>query len=377
VADIGSFPTKDLGTNNEGAVGVIAEFPELLKVSLNLPADELSFSAGMGDSIRVWAGMPGYGGKFRNFPAKRQTIRLLKEFGREEGKFVIQLFRNGQLADEQVVSFAPASARLISETVKTTLKEKAPEGMVRIPSGKFTMKVECGDQFIPYPDPLVQGETGMPSFFMDRYPVTNGQFQDFIKASGYRPSDAENYLKHWVNGLIKPGDENKPVVYVSLEDARAYAGWAGKRLPTELEWQYASQTTDLREWPWGENSGIRKEKTVITQTLTVENLSGIDSTLCNPGNGKYEPVGQYHAGANPYGLEDLVGSVWQLTCDVYDNCTYSFIILKGGSYFKPESSWWYVQGGPKNLRHRQMLLRVSQGFERNATVGFRCVADVR
>lgn len=80
-------------------------------------------------------------------------------------------------------------------------------------------------------------------------------------------------------------------------------------------------------------------------------------------------------GENPFGLQDLVGSVWQITNDVYDNCTYSFIMLKGGSYFKPEDSWWYVQGGPKNLRHRQMLLRVSQGFERKATVGFRCVAD--
>jgi gamma-glutamyl hercynylcysteine S-oxide synthase len=86
-------------------------------------------------------------------------------------------------------------------------------------------------------------------------------------------------------------------------------------------------------------------------------------------------VGSYPKGENPFGLHDLVGSVWQITNDVYDNCTYSFAMLKGGSYYKPEDSWWYVQGGPKNLRWRQMLLRVSQGFERKATVGFRCVAD--
>ena len=55
--------------------------------------------------------------------------------------------------------------------------------------------------------------------------------------------------------------------------------------------------------------------------------------------------------------------------------SYRYIMMKGGSYFKPSSSWWYVQGGPRELHYQQMLLRVSEGFERNATVGFRCVKD--
>lgn len=59
----------------------------------------------------------------------------------------------------------------------------------------------------------------------------------------------------------------------------------------------------------------------------------------------------------------------------YMSGSYRFIIMKGGSYYKPSSSWWYVQGGPRELNYRQMLLRVSPGFERNATVGFRCVKD--
>jgi formylglycine-generating enzyme required for sulfatase activity len=104
-------------------------------------------------------------------------------------------------------------------------------------------------------------------------------------------------------------------------------------------------------------------------------VEGINSLLCNLGDGKLYAVGKYPKGANPFGLEDLVGCVWQLTNDLYANGSYRYIILKGGSYFKPSSSWWYVQGGPHELNYRQFLLRVSEGFERNATVGFRCVMD--
>lgn len=239
------------------------------------------------------------------------------------------------------------------------------------------MEVEFGDYFIPYPEVLEKEIVEMPSIYMDKYPVNNSQFFDFLQQSGYKPTESENFLKHWENGKPNPGDENKPVVFVSYEDARAFAKWAGKRLPTEAEWQYAAQTDKLNEWPWGDRAHIVSEKEEITGTLTVEKLMGIDSTLCNPGNGILDVVGSYPKGENPFGLQDLAGSVWQITNDVYDNCTYSFVMLKGGSYYKPEDSWWYVQGGPKNLRHRQMLLRVSQGFERKATVGFRCVADCK
>lgn len=375
IADVEAFSEKYLETNNEGAVGAIAEFQELLKVDFNIPKDELTFSASIGDSIKIYAGMPGYQGKWNTYPVKKQTIRLLKKFGREEGKFVVQLFEKGELADERIVSFPPASARLISENIQTEKKTKAPEGMVKIPAGKFKMEVEFGDYFIPYPEVLEKDEVEMQSFYMDIFPVTNADFKKFIEKSGYKPSDPENFLKHWENDKPKPGDENKPVVFVSYEDTQAYAKWAGKRLPTETEWQYAAQTEKLNEWPWGNKAHIVAEREEITGTLTVEKLKGIDSTLCNPGNGILDEVGSFPKGENPYGLQDLVGSVWQITNDVYDNCTYSFVMLKGGSYYKPEDSWWYVQGGPKNLRHRQMLLRVSQGFERKATVGFRCVAD--
>jgi len=83
----------------------------------------------------------------------------------------------------------------------------------------------------------------------------------------------------------------------------------------------------------------------------------------------------FPAGASPFGVEDMVGNLWQFTQDVYDNGSYYYAIMKGGSYYKPTSSWWYVQGGPQPVSHQQMLLLVSPGFDRNETVGFRCVKD--
>jgi formylglycine-generating enzyme required for sulfatase activity len=247
--------------------------------------------------------------------------------------------------------------------------------MVRIPAGKFTFHSTHGDDFIPYPKYEEDSTFSMKSFFIDQFPVTNQQFKKFLDATGYRPADTTNFLKNWVAGKIPAGEENFPVVYVSYEDAQAFARWAGKRLPSEKEWQYAAQTPSLNEWPWKQKNPVKWKTEEITETLTIQKPEGIDSTLCNLGNGKLYPVGKYNKGANPYGLQDLVGCVWQLTNDVYQSGSYRYIIMKGGSYFNPSSSWWYVQGGPRPLNYRQYLLRVSPGFERNATVGFRCVKD--
>lgn len=102
----------------------------------------------------------------------------------------------------------------------------------------------------------------------------------------------------------------------------------------------------------------------------------LDSTKANLGSGHLEAVGQYSQGANPWGIEDLVGSVWQMTNDLYRSTSYDFVMLKSGSYYKLTGSWWYVQGGTRPLTYRQIWLRVSPGFERNAAVGFRCVRDL-
>ena len=124
-----------------------------------------------------------------------------------------------------------------------------------------------------------------------------------------------------------------------------------------------------------QNTPVQRKTRYITETLTTVHLTGIGKDRCNPGNGRLDPVGRYPRGRSKWGLFYLTSSVWQLAHDLYESGSYRFVILKGGSYFHAGSSWWYVQGGPRELHYRQMLLRVSAGFERNATVGFRCVAD--
>jgi gamma-glutamyl hercynylcysteine S-oxide synthase len=372
-AEADAFAAKDLGTNNEGEVDCIAQLPML--ISAKLEGDRLTLHTSKGNSLKIWAGVPSYEKKSLDLLPGNHTLWLHKYFGGYEGDFIIQLFENDILLDENIVTIKPGTARKISISKKTNANTGNTQGMVRIPGGRFVFRESHGDAFIPYPKEDVDSLFNLPSFFMDKHPVTNAAFNVFIKSSGYRPTDTSRFLKHWIDGKIPAGMENHPVIYVSYEDAMAYAGWAGKRLPTEIEWQYAAQTSNLNEWPWKQIKPVTRKEEVITETLTTTTLEGIDSALCNLGNGVLYPVGKYPAGINPYGLQDLVGSVWQLTNDVYMNGSYRYIIMKGGSYFKPSSSWWYVQGGPRELHYRQQLLRISQGFERNATVGFRCIKD--
>ncbi len=369
-----AFSRRFLGTNNEGEVDCIAQLPELLTVHLD--NDVLTLEAREGDQIRVWAGTPDYEKKSLILKPGKHTLRLLEQFGRYEGKFVVQLLADSILRDERIVEIRAGTPRLASQVEKTTPARKAPAGMVRIPAGTFTFNPTNGDEFIAYPKYNAGRTYTLPAFWMDKHPVTNTQYKAFLAATRYQPADTTNYLKHWVNGGPPAGQEHYPVVYVNWEDALAYARWAGKRLPTEIEWQYAAQTPDGREWPWSKNtSGIRREIETVNETLSVYRIKGIDPQYANLGNGTPDPVGRYPKGANPYGLQDLVGSVWQLTNDLYVSGSYRYVMMKGGSYFNPSSSWWYVQGGPRELHYRQFLLRVSPGFERNATVGFRCVQD--
>jgi formylglycine-generating enzyme required for sulfatase activity len=373
-AETNAFHKKYLGTNNEGEVDCIAQIPILIGATRT--GDLLTIhSEQKGNEIRVWAGTPTYGIKPLVLKPGENKISLFKNFGTYEGDFVLQLFDQGILMDETIVTLNASEPRRISTVQKTKLVKSIPMGMVSIPAGSFRFKSIHGDDFIPYPKQDEDSLKMMPAFYMDVFPVTNEQYAQFVKSSRYTPADTINYLKHWVDRKIPVGSEKFPVINVSYEDAKAYATWAGKRLPTEIEWQFAAQTKGGNEWPWKQLIPVTRKEEVITQTLTVNSIEGIDSTLCNIGNGSLYPVGKYPKGTNAYGLQDLTGCVWQLTNDLYQCGNYQYIMLKGGSYFKPSSSWWYVQGGPRELHYRQFLLRVSQGFERNATVGFRCVQD--
>ncbi|MFZ0390633.1 MAG: SUMF1/EgtB/PvdO family nonheme iron enzyme [Calditrichia bacterium] len=349
----GAFNRSWLNTRKEGNVDCIAEFPAILQASLEM--DSLSFTASRGDSIIVWKGNPSYQTDSQTYPAENRTIKLLDVFGRYEGKIVVQLLDADRLLDERVLTLELHTPRLISTVTSTKKYNRAPEGMVEIPgSANYFYKNKGATGIIPYPDFPAGDTVKVESFYLDQYPVTNAQFEKFLNDSHYLPADTANFLQHWEKGTFPQGQDDFPVVYVSLEDARAYAEWAGKRLPTSREWQYAAQGGDTLQWPWG---------------------SEFDSSRCNVGLDHLTAVDEFPSGASSFGVMDLVGNVWQLTNDMYDNSSYYYIIIRGGSYYHPTSSWWYVKGGPQPLDTLQMLLRVSPGFERNATVGFRCAAD--
>jgi gamma-glutamyl hercynylcysteine S-oxide synthase len=100
------------------------------------------------------------------------------------------------------------------------------------------------------------------TFYLDKTEVTNLQYQTFMDATNYRPADMHNFLLDWdwskrSHPHYQSGWENKPVTWVSWQDAAAYAKWAGRRLPNEWEWQYAAQGTDGRLYPWGNTSRRR------------------------------------------------------------------------------------------------------------------------
>ena len=244
-----------------------------------------------------------------------------------------------------------------------------PKGMIAIPGAKMTMTVEfrgreCG-YYQSWPShPLRINNTisfirdvSLSDYAMDETPVTNRQFADFLNASGYQPKIKDHFLKHWNDGRFPEGKEDHPVVYVSIEDARAYAAWAGKRLPTEEEWQHAAQGHDVFVYPWGNED---------------------DPSRRNGGeSGGTTPVKAYPNGRSPYGLYDCCGNVWELTESEYSDGRNRFLLLKGGSYYKAEGSHWYFDGGPQTNPHVAKMLLFWPGIDRCATVGFRCAVDLK
>jgi len=256
-------------------------------------------------------------------------------------------------------------------------RSKPPAGMVLVPAGTVTMNLrhmrrECGC----YPDPGTprrewrkflwgnpHGETlehhigplSLPPYFIDACEVTNAEYARFLKESGYRPVEQRNFLKHWKNGSPPENLLDHPVVYVSLEDARAYARWAGKRLPTEPEWHRAAQGDDGRTWPWGNE---------------------FDPERVN-GNGKgTTPVKAYPGGRSPFGCQDMSGNVWEWTESERSDGHTRFSIIRGGSYFRAEGSIWYVPGGPRPITSHAKFIHLYPGLDRCSTIGFRCVKDV-
>ena len=351
--NIDGWQTSYSGTRKEGSVDCIAELPVLLETQVK--GDSVRIRSSAYGKLLIWKGNPSYENPGKEFEMKKDTcIRITDVFGSYEGKVVIQLIENERLKDENILFLNGGKPWLISKVAKTSKTLVIHPEMVLVPGARITLNLTSQEGLIPYPD--INGNTiEIDSFLIDKYPVTNSQYYEFIQNSGYRPADTARYLKHWQSGMYKQGQAKYPVVYVSYEDVKAYAKWAEKRLPTEAEWQLAAQGTDNRKWPWGEE---------------------FHGAYCNNSFNRPTPVDAFPKGQSPYGAIDLVGNVWQMTNDLYFNGTNYFLIIRGGSYYKPENSLWYLQGGPQPLDRTQILLMVSPGFDRSPTVGFRCVKDI-
>ena len=250
---------------------------------------------------------------------------------------------------------------------------QAPEGMVRIPGTPdflfevHGVEIEGGDDIgvdvqYPWEDSPRRHHTheiSVQPFYIDKYPVTNRQFAEFLKASKYQPADNHNFLRGWKDSRYPAGWDNKPVTWVSLEDARAYAKWAGKRLPHEWEWQYAAQGSDRRAFPWGNQPCDE----CVPQREHGRELRGPTD------------VDRFPKGASPFGVMDLTGNVWQWTDEFQDKHTRA-AILRGGGYYRPSGSRWYFPSAYQLNEHGKYLL-IAPSKDRAGTLGFRCVKDAR
>ena len=216
-----------------------------------------------------------------------------------------------------------------------------PEGMVLVPGGTFEMGREDGDEF---ERPIHQ--VTVSSFLLDRTEVTNLEYREYVVATG-SPSPP-----HWLNGTYRTGEEQFPVVNITWEEARGYARWAGKRLPSEVEWEYAARGKDRRLYPWGDDWDSDRANTERGAT------------------GQVMAVGSFPGGASPFGLLDMCGNVWEWTADDltrYDSQPTPLgagKVIRGGAYDVPRTraTTTYRGGVPPTNRYER--------------TGFRCAGDL-
>ncbi len=185
-------------------------------------------------------------------------------------------------------------------------------------------------------------EVEVATFAIDIYPVTNAQYAEFCAATRHRPP------LHWPEGIMPSEIAEHPVTFVDLADCGAYALWAGKRIPTEAEWEKAARGVDGRHYPWGDR---------------------FDPDACHwnrEGQGRLIgtcPVTDYPDGASPYGAMQMSGNVAEYCADGPGSGS---AYIKGGSWMNED---------PINLRP---AARNMSGFanNRSAFYGFRCVVEV-
>jgi formylglycine-generating enzyme required for sulfatase activity len=233
--------------------------------------------------------------------------------------------------------------------------------MIYIPSGKFLMG---SDEGVGNEAPT--HTLRLDAFYIDRYPVTNEEYKRFVDATGHPVPcydvdwvDASDY--NWDPETRTPpsGKEKHPVVLVSWEDAQAYAAWAGKRLPTEAEWERAARGTDGRRWPWGDE---------FVEDRCNSKESGAGGTV---------PVDQYSPDYDsPDGVGDTVGNVWEWTSSLFRPYPYD---TDDGRESQEAKGWRVLRGGSwaNDLDRARCTARLDGDFVFYNNVGFRCAVSVQ
>jgi len=229
--------------------------------------------------------------------------------------------------------------------------------MAYIPGGTFTMGSEDKDAG---PDEKPEHTVYLGGFYMDRHEVTNRQYREFILATGHSPPFLDtDWAKpyNWTGTSYPAGTDNHPVVLVSWQDACDYAAWAGKRLPTEAEWEKAAR------------GGLVKQPYPLGKTLEFDHASFDKGYLRTK---KIFPVESFKP--NPLGLYDMAGNVWEWCQDWYGEKYYkvspeknplgpaegAYRVLRGGSWINDE----------KALRCAQRSKNVPE--YKSYIIGFRC-----
>jgi len=273
-------------------------------------------------------------------------------------------------------AFIAYKYRLITLNTGTLsgLKSIAPmgRGMVLIPEGEFLMgstdaaAERITERFPKSQESWIQDErpahrVHLKAFYIDRHEVSNREYKKFVDATGHRvPFAAEEWAEayNWENGTYPPGKDDHPVVLVSWDDAQAYAQWAGKRLPTEAEWEKAARGgLEDKLWPWGDEWDPQRVNTWE---------SGIRGT---------QPVESYRP--NGYDLYDMAGNVWEWCADWYDSGYY-----QASPEAEPQGPGSGINRPVRGGSWSNMALTSRCAERKNMnpqatfnSIGFRCVKD--
>ncbi len=238
-----------------------------------------------------------------------------------------------------------------------------PEGMILLNGGEFRMGRDDGNE-LDSPSHLAT----VKPFYLDATEVTNAAYKKFLDETKHAAPPL------WKTGTFLEGQENYPVTDVTWEDAVAYANWAGKRLPTEEEWEFAARGTDGRLYPWGE-----------TYKPGAANLNDDTATASN--EIKTQPVASYSEGKSPSGLFDLSGNAFEWTASALkpypggklrpeDENYQNLKAVRGGSWRSEpkQASATYRFGWPAT--RKDWPAEIAPGSIDYTAIGFRCAQDV-